>query len=90
MPEAVIREKLAQEHARAKQQREKEVASNSEWLGHANTYDSLLSAPIDNNGGGADELSCLLSQHALSKYTDVFLRYLLLLPTVSYNISAQA
>ena len=70
MPEAVIREKLAQEHARAKQQREKEVASNSDWFGQTNT----LSAPTDTNGAGADELSCLLSQHALSKYTDVFLR----------------
>ena len=76
MPEAVIREKLAQEHARAKEQREKEVASNSEWYGQTKTYDSLLSAPIDNTGAGSDELSCMLSRHALSKYTDVFLRYL--------------
>merc|ERR1719153_2025158 len=81
MPEAVIREKLAQEHVRAKQQREKEVASNSEWFGQGQTHDSLLSAPIDDNGGGADELSCLLSQHALSKYTDVFLRHEIDLPT---------
>merc|ERR1719489_534815 len=81
MPEAVIREKLAQEHAKAKQQREKEVASNSEWFGQTETFDSLLSAHIDNNGGGADELSCLLSQHALSKYTDVFLRHEIDLPT---------
>ena len=77
MPEAVIREKLAQEHARAKQQRGNEVASNSDWLGQTNTFDSLLSAPTDTNGAGADELSCLLSQHALSKYTDVFLRWTL-------------
>ena len=76
MPEAVIREKIAQEHARAKQQREKEVASNSDWFGQTNTFDSLLSGPTDNNGTGVDELSSLLSHHALSKYTDVFLRYL--------------
>jgi len=79
MPEAVIREKLAQEHAKAKQQREKEVASNSDWFGQ--THDSLVSVPFDNNGAGADELSCLLSQHALSKYTDVFLRHEIDLPT---------
>jgi len=41
----------------------------------------MLSAPIDNNGAGADELSCLLSLHALSKYTDVFLRHEIDLPT---------
>jgi len=81
MPEAVIREKLAQEHARAKQQRAKEVASNSDWFGQTNTHESLLSAPIDNNGADVDELSCLLSQHALSKYTDVFLRHEIDLPT---------
>merc|ERR550519_579982 len=74
MPEAVIREKLAQEHARAKQQREKDVASNSDWFGQTNTNDSLLSTHIDNNVAGTDELSCLLTKHALSKYTDVFLR----------------
>ena len=88
MPEAVIREKLAQEHVKAKQQREKEVASNSDWFGQ--THDSLVSVPFDNHGVGVDELSCLLSQHALSKYTDVFLRYLLLLPTVIYDLTAQA
>ena len=81
MPEAVIRDKLAQEHARAKQQREKEVASNSDWFGQTNSIDSLLSAPTDNNGVGADELSTLLSQHALLKYTDIFLRYRLIIST---------
>ena len=74
MPEAVIREKLAQEHARAKQQREKEVASN--WFGQTNTFDSLLSAPAEDAGGMADGgLSSLLAIQGLSKYTDVFLRY---------------
>jgi len=80
MPEAVIREKLAQEHALAKQQREKEAASSSDWLVQTNNYDSLL-APVDSNGAGTDELSCLLAQHALSKYTDVFLRHEIDLPT---------
>ena len=42
MPEAVIREKMEAELTRAKQQREKEVASNSDWLGRHNTFDSLL------------------------------------------------
>ena len=76
MPEAVIREKLAQEHVQAKQQREKEAASSSDWLVQTNNYDSLLTAPVDSNGAEADELACLLTQHALSKYTDVFLRYI--------------
>ena len=76
MPEAVIREKLAQEHARAKQQREKEVASNSDWFGQTNTFDSLLSATAEDAGGMADGgLSSLLAIQGLSKYTDVFLRY---------------
>ena len=45
MPEAVIREKMAAEHARAKQQRENEVASNSDWLCQSNTFDSMLAPP---------------------------------------------
>ena len=74
MPEAVIREKLAQEHARARQQREKEVASNSDWFGQSNAFDSLLSAPTEAGGGMVDGLSCLLANQGLTKYTDVFLR----------------
>merc|ERR1712142_801144 len=71
MPEAVIREKLAQEHARAKQQREKDVASNSDWFGQSNAFDSLLSAPAEGVGGVLDDgLSCLLANQGLSKYTD--------------------
>lgn len=45
MPEAVIREKMAAEHARAKQQREKEVASNSDWFCQSNAFDSMLAPP---------------------------------------------
>ena len=48
MPEAVIREKMEAEHARAKQQREKEIASNSDasnWFGRSNAFDSLLVPP---------------------------------------------
>ena len=45
MPEAVIREKMEAEHARAKQQREKEVASNSDWFERSNAFDSLLAPP---------------------------------------------
>ena len=45
MPEAVIREKMEAELTRAKQQREKEVASNSDWLGRTNAFDSLLAPP---------------------------------------------
>jgi len=82
MPEAVIREKLAQEHARAKQQREKDVASNSDWFGQSNAFDSLLSAPAEGVGGVVDDgLSCLLANQGLSKYTDVFLRHEVDLPT---------
>jgi hypothetical protein len=75
MPEAVIREKLAQEHARAKQQREKEVASNSDWFGQTNTFDSLLSGQSGDVGEMVDGgLSSLLAKQGLTKYTDVFLR----------------
>ena len=47
MPEAVIRERMEAEHAKAKQLREKEVASNSDWFGRSNAFDSFLapSAP---------------------------------------------
>ena len=47
MPEAVIRERMEAEHARAKQQREKEIASNSDWFARSNAFDSFLapSAP---------------------------------------------
>ena len=47
MPEAVIRERMEAEHARAKQQREKEIASNSDWFGRSHAFDSFLapSAP---------------------------------------------
>ena len=45
MPEAVIRERMEAEHARAKQQREKEVASNSDWFGRSNAFDSFLAPP---------------------------------------------
>eukprot|EP00092_Neocalanus_flemingeri_P091965 GFUD01116682.1.p1 GENE.GFUD01116682.1~~GFUD01116682.1.p1 ORF type:complete len:179 (-),score=47.96 GFUD01116682.1:809-1345(-) len=82
MPEAVIREKLAQEHARAKQQREKEIASTSDWFGQSNGFDSLLSAPAaEDLGGMVDGLSCMLANQGLSKYTDVFLRHEIDLPT---------
>ena len=47
MPEAVIREKMLAEHTRAKQQREKEVASNSDWFCQSNAFDSML-APSGN------------------------------------------
>ena len=45
MPEAVIRERMEAEHARAKQQREKEVASNSDWFARSNAFDSFLAPP---------------------------------------------
>ena len=50
MPEAVIREKMEAEHARAKQQREKEVASNSDWFARSNAFDSLLGPPGGHSG----------------------------------------
>jgi len=75
MPEAVIREKLAQEHAHAKQPRETNVASNSDWLGQFNTS-NVSAVPSEN-----DELSCLLCSQGLSKYTDIFLRHEIDLPT---------
>ena len=42
MPEAVIRERMEAELTRVKQQREMEVASNSDWLGRNNAFDSHL------------------------------------------------
>ena len=45
MPEVVIREKIAQEHVQAKQQKELNAASNSDWLGQYNT----IKVPADDN-----------------------------------------
>jgi len=76
MPEAVIRERMEAEHARAKQQREKEVASNSDWFGRSNAFDSLLAPPGQSEvAPGLDELASLLTSQNLGKYTDVFLRH---------------
>lgn len=77
MPEAVIRERMEAEHARAKQQREKEIASNSDWFGRSHAFDSFLapSAPGDATAPGLDELASLLTTQGLGKYTDVFLRH---------------
>lgn len=51
MPEAVIRQKMEAEHARAKEQREKEVASNSDnWFARSNAFDSLLGPPGGHSG----------------------------------------
>jgi len=80
MPEAVIREKMAAEHARAKQQREKEVASNSDWFCQSNAFDSMLAPPGD-PGQYVDELATMLATQGLGKYTDVFLRHEIDLPT---------
>ena len=71
MPEAVIREKLAQEHVQAKQQRETNAASNSDWFGQPSTINKVPVVPSNDN----DELPGLLSCQGLSKYTDIFLRY---------------
>lgn len=75
MPEAVIREKMEAEHARAKQQREKEVASNSDWFERSNAFDSLLAPPGDVVAPEMDELATLLTSQGLGKYSDVFLRH---------------
>merc|ERR1719397_787880 len=80
MPEAVIREKMAAEHARAKQLREKEVASNSDWFCQSNAFDSML-APSGDAGQYIDELATMLANQGLGKYTDVFLRHEIDLPT---------
>lgn len=80
MPEAVIREKMAAEHARAKQQRENEAVSNSDWLCQSNAFDSML-APSGDSGQYVDELANMLTAQGLGKYTDVFLRHEIDLPT---------
>ena len=49
-----------------------QVASNSDWFGQSNAYDSMISQK--DVTGIVDELSCLLATQGLSKYTDVFLR----------------
>ena len=75
MPEAVIREKMAKEHAMAKQQREKDAKSNSDWCGQSNAFDSLL--PLQNGKEAAevkDGLSCLLTSQGLGKYIPIFIR----------------
>lgn len=74
MPEAVIREKLQQEHARAKQAREKEVASNSDfWQSQA--YESILPNVKKVGSIIGDGLPALLAKQGLAKYTDVFLHH---------------
>lgn len=77
MPEAVIRERMEAEHARAKQQREKEIASNSDWFTRSNAFDSFLAPPAPGEAiaPGLDELASLLTTQGLGKYTDVFLRH---------------
>jgi hypothetical protein len=74
MPEAVIRE-LA--HSKARQAREKEVASNSDWFGQSvNTFDSVLASRDSGFGDGRrpstvgealDDLPVLLANQGLSK-----------------------
>ena len=59
MPEAVIREKMEAELARAKQQREREVASNSDWFGRSNAFDSLLAPTIP--GKTSQKIHAILS-----------------------------
>ena len=49
MPEAVIRERMEAEHARAKQLREKEIASNSDWFARSNALDSFLAPSAPGN-----------------------------------------
>ena len=98
MPEAVIREKMAAEHARAKQQRENDAVSNSDWLCQSNAFDSLLAPSgkflqnlstlnwtdicwTGDSGQYVDELANMLAAQGLGKYTDVFLRHEIDLPT---------
>ena len=45
MPEAVIREKMAAEQARAKQQREKDPSNSDNWFCQSNAFDSMLAPP---------------------------------------------
>ena len=75
MPEAVIREKMAAEHAKAKQQRAQEVASNSDWFGQSNAFDTLLQqAGREEEVGAGDSLAVILAGQGLAKYIDVFRR----------------
>jgi len=74
MPEAVLRERMAAEHAKAKQQRVQEVASNSDWLQQSAALDSLLQqAGCEEGARTGDSLSCILASQGLAKYTNVFL-----------------
>merc|ERR1719397_1622658 len=84
MPEAVIREKMAAEHAKAKQQRAQEVASNSDWFGQSNAFDTLLQqAGREEEVGAGDSLAVILAGQGLAKYIDVFRRHEIDLPTFS-------
>ena len=77
MPEAVLRERMAAEQAKAQQQRAQEVASNSEWLQQSAALDSLLQqagCEEEARTGDSLSLSCILASQGLAKYTNIFLR----------------
>jgi protein bicaudal C len=63
MPEAVMKEL---EHKKAREARERHVASNSDWFGHS-AFDSMV---VGKDGGLGDGLTVLLASQGLSKSVD--------------------
>jgi len=95
MPESVIREKLQEQNAARQSGQERAGASGGtgppisgpgaqDWFGQStqgNGFDALLSKDGSSFPRGLDDLPALLSKQGLSKYTDVFLRHEIDLPT---------
>ncbi len=88
-----FREKIAEQN-RARQARE--IASNSDWFGQSTAFDSLMQQQQHQQqqhhqqqhqqkmrGEPREDLPQLLSSQGLAKYTDIFLRHEIDLPTFS-------
>lgn len=85
MPESVIREKMAADDSKGKLAG---VAEESEepWFGNSSALDALLQQAKLNNGQAnnilaSDDLPTLFSKQGLAKYTDLFVRHEVDLPT---------
>jgi len=84
MPEAVMREKLQSEQTAARQavaQDRPPAPGNGDWFAQStvgNGFDALLPPK---EGAGHDDLPAILAKSGLSKYTDIFLRHEIDLPT---------
>jgi hypothetical protein len=83
-----FREKIAEQN-RARQARE--IASNSDWFGQSTAFDSLMQQQQQQQQHHqqhqqkmrGEDLPQLLSSQGLAKYTDIFLRHEIDLPTFS-------